>query len=422
MVAARRRLADRAVQRGRVILFRSPAFRRLWLSGVAATGAQGMERTVTAWLALEAGGGPVAVGLAFAARMLPSLLLGLAAGTIADRADRPRQLLAVSGAAVLVMAGFSWLVGAGGVRVWQVVAFAFAAGCLQVFDTPARQALVLDTVPRESALRGLALTALAARGATAVGALGAGALIPLVGVARCYAVIAAAYGVAAAIAATLQVPQSHRSGGEPPPFRQAFRDAARLLVDLPVIRTLVIAGLTCEIFAFSHMTAVPVFAQDVLGAGPAGLGTLNAAAAVGGAIAVALLALLPEGGRRQPLLGAIFLLYGLSLVALALTRSLALATVVLVVTGCCAAAFDVLQQTLIQMAVPDAQRGRAVGIWVLSIGSAPLGHLEMGVLIAALGAPAALAINGAVTAAAACTLLARAPDYRPGRRAPPAAS
>lgn len=84
----------------------------------------------------------------------------------------------------------------------------------------------------------------------------------------------------------------------------------------------------------------------------------------------------------------------------------------MLVIGLCAGAFDVLQQTLIQMAVPDEQRGRAVGVWVLSIGSAPLGHLEMGALIAALGVPAALLINGGLTLAAAALLLARAPAYR----------
>jgi MFS family permease len=392
--------------------FRSTAFRRLWCSGLAASGAQGMERTATAWLALETGGGPVAIGLIFAARMLPSLLFGLAAGTIADRADRPRQLLAVAGSALLLIASFGWLVGTGDIHVWQVIVFAFAAGCVQVFDTPARQALVLDTVPRELALRGMALTALAARCSSALGALSAGVIIPLIGVARCYLVVAAVYALMAVVIAPLRVRQEHRILGNPPPFRQAFRDAARLLLDVPVIRTLMVAGIACEMFAFSHMTALPLFAQDVLAAGPAGLGMLNAAVAIGGAIAVALLALLPEGGRRQPLLSAIFLIYGLSLLGLGLTRTLAVAIAVLVVTGCCAGAFDVLQQTLIQMAVPDEQRGRAVGIWVLSIGSAPVGHLEMGLLIAALGVPSALLINGAVTMAAAAMLLARAPDYR----------
>ena len=401
--------------------FRSPAFRRLWCSGLATMAARGMEHATTAWLALEAGGGAFGVGFIFAARMLPFLLFGLAAGTIADRADRPRQLLLVAGSGMLLMAAFGWLVGLGNPRVWQVVVFAFAAGCLQVFDTPARQALVLDTVDRAAAMRALALTALSARFAIAIGALGAGILIPLIGIVGCYLVIAAAYGTAALLVATLRVPQEHRGLGERPPFRQALRDAARLMIDVPAIRTLMIAGIACEVFAFSHLSALPLFAQNVLTTGAEGLGTLNAAVSVGGAIAVALLSLLPGQGQRQSLLGAIFLLYGLSILALAATRSLAAAALVLVVTGFCAGAFDVLQQTLIQMAAPEAQRGRAVGVWVLSLGSAPVGHLEMGMLIAALGAPIALLINGAVTVASATALLARAPDYRWMRLARPKA-
>jgi MFS family permease len=392
--------------------FRSPTFRRLWFSSTSSAAAQGMERTATAWLALEAGGGAFAIGLIFAARMLPSLLFGLAAGTIADRVDRPRQLLTVAGAAALLMVAMSGLIGMGGIQIWQVVVFSFAAGCIQVFDTPARQALVLDTVHRDSALRALALIALAARFSGGLGALGAGLLIPLVGVARCYLVIAAAYGLTVALVAALRVAQEHRTLVAPLPFRQALRDAARLVIDIPAVRTLILAGLTCEVFAFSHMSALPLFAQNVLMTGPTGLGTLNAALSVGGAVAVALLSLLPEKGRRQPLLSTIFLVYGLSILVLAATRGLGAAAAVLLVIGFCAGAFDLLQQTLIQMAVPNEQRGRAVGLWVLSLGSAPVGHLEMGMLIAALGVPSALLINGTLTVAAAATLLVRAPSYR----------
>ena len=65
-----------------------------------------------------------------------------------------------------------------------------------------------------------------------------------------------------------------------------------------------------------------------------------------------------------------------------------------------------------QLSVPEAQRGRAVGIWVLGLGSAPAGHIEMGVVVASLGAPSALVLNGALVLAAATTLLARVPRYR----------
>ena len=92
-----------------------------------------------------------------------------------------------------------------------------------------------------------------------------------------------------------------------------------------------------------------------------------------------------------------------------------MAALVLVVLGFCAASFDVLLQMLIQMAVPDKQRGRAVGLWVLGVGSGPVGHLEMGWLVGALGAPIALLINGMLTVTVATTLLVRARAYILGK-------
>jgi sugar phosphate permease len=160
------------------------------------------------------------------------------------------------------------------------------------------------------------------------------------------------------------------------------------------------------------MSCNELFAQDVLAAGPEGLGILNAALSIGGAIGVALLLLVPERVARQPVLGAVYLLYGAAIVGFGLSGSLVVATLLLLVTGFCAAAFDVLQQTLIQLAVPAEQRGRAVGLWLLSIGSAPIGHLEMGALAAALGVSTALLINGVLTIAAAMWVLVREPEYR----------
>jgi predicted MFS family arabinose efflux permease len=270
----------------------------------------------------------------------------------------------------------------------------------------------MDTVPRAAAPRALALNALAARFSAALGALAGGLLVPLVGIATCYLVIAGVYAITALVVAPLRVPQERRMEGAPPPFSRALRDAAWLIVDLPEVRTLFMAGIVCEVFAFSYNSAVPLLAQNVLATGAGGLGTLNAATSVGGAIAVVLLSLLSTRVRRQPLLATIFLLYGFLLLLLATTRDLWPAATVLLLIGFCAAFFDVLLQTLIQMAVPDEQRGRAVGVWILGLGSAPAGHLQMGMLVAALGVPTALLINGSLTVAAAAILLLRAPAYR----------
>src|SRR5437667_8579520 len=113
--------------------FRSPAFRWLWCSTLASSSAQGFERTATAWLALEAGGGALAVGIVLAARSVPSLAFGLAAGTIADRVDRRRPIVAASAATLPLMLLVAWLVQGGALRAWHVVVLAFAMGCVQVF-------------------------------------------------------------------------------------------------------------------------------------------------------------------------------------------------------------------------------------------------------------------------------------------------
>jgi MFS family permease len=261
----------------------------------------------------------------------------------------------------------------------------------------------------------MALNATASRLAIALGALVAGALIPTAGVPAAFLATAMAFALAAAAglltSALASTAPAHdvTPRGPRPAFGQALRDAVRLLGAVGEVRVLVVAAIACEIFGFSYQTAMPAFARDVLGEGANGLGTLNAATSLGGALGLVVLALVPGRIPRQPILGLVFVAYGLSILVVAPSTNLQVAAAALLVTGACAATFDVLQQTLIQLAVPEAQRGRAVGLWVLSIGSAPIGNLEMGAVVAVFGAPVALAINGGLVLLAAVVLLVRGP-------------
>ena len=166
-----------------------------------------------------------------------------------------------------------------------------------------------------------------------------------------------------------------------------------------------------------YATIVPAFARDVLHEGPEAYGAMTASAAVGATIAVLILSFLPGQARREPYLAVVYLLYGLSILALAISPTLPTALVVMLAIGGCASAFDTLQQTLLQLTVPDDKRGRAVGIWTFSIGTAPVGHLEVGALAGAVGPPTALLLNGALVVAGSLMLFVRAPSFRL-RRAP----
>ncbi len=409
--------------------FHLPAFRWLWCSSVAAAVALGVERTATAWLALSStdpSNGAVAVGLVLAARTLPSLLFGLAAGTIADRVDRTRVITLVGATWLLIGLALAWLVSTTAVQVWQVMLISFGAGCVQVFDTPARQALTVDVVPRAVAPNAVSLNAVALRSSVALGSFVAGALIASTGVASCYAAIALSFGLATVLISRVRVLRGSASSTTHPgsglSFASSLKEAARLIVDNPRVRTLTIASIACEVFGFSFMSAVPMVARDVLHAGPTGFGVLNAAAGLGGSVSVIALAIFAGRLRLEPVLALVFGLYGASLLALAGAREIGVAAAALLVTGACASTFDVLQQTLMQLAVPESQRGRAVGVWMFGIGSAPLGHLEMGTLAASFGAPGALLLNGSLVLLGAATLLYASPSFRwlPGAPRPTA--
>jgi MFS family permease len=377
-----------------------------------------MERVATGWLALETGGGPLSVGVVFAARTVPSLLFGLAAGAVADRVDRRRVLLVVAISAALLAVVLGQLVGTGSIALWQVATIAFLNGCVQVADPPSRQALVFDTVGRKAAPNAIALNAVATRLMGAVGAFAGGIVIPAFGVANCYLAVALGYLLGGLLAATLRVDGSGAGAAARLSFARLLAGAGRLVVERPIVRTLVLAAMTCEVFGFSYMTAVPSFARDVLQAGAEGLGTLTAASAIGATVAVLLLAGLPGVTRREPLLAVVYVAYGLAIVAFSWTSTLFLAAACMMVIGGCASAFDVLEQMMIQLAVPEDQRGRAVGIWVFSLGTAPAGHLEVGALAAMVGAPLALLVNGGFVVLGALVLALRSPLYRPWRRQP----
>jgi hypothetical protein len=169
---------------------------------------------------------------------------------------------------------------------------------------------------------------------------------------------------------------------------------------------LVLMALTAgaEILGFAHQVLLPSLARDVLHAGPEGLGVLNAARSAGGILGLAAaMAWRPARGS-----GALFLLvlggFGVSLIGLGAAPYLVgFAGVVLVLTvaNAAGALADLLAQSLLQLSVPPHLRGRAGGAWVLAIGLAPLGQLQIGALASLFGVSAALGASGLALAAMA---------------------
>ena len=149
-----------------------------------------------------------------------------------------------------------------------------------------------------------------------------------------------------------------------------------------------------EILGFSTMALMPSIARDVLGLGADGLGMIQSIGAVGGMVAVIVLALAGEIRRR----GLVFLLgllvFGASLVWLGQSSSLLTVLAAIIVVNAAMAVSDVLSQGLMQSVVPNEQRGRPAGAWQVAVGFGPFSNLQTGYIAGIAGLSVALTLNG----------------------------
>ncbi|MDP6226811.1 MAG: MFS transporter, partial [Dehalococcoidia bacterium] len=167
-----------------------------------------------------------------------------------------------------------------------------------------------------------------------------------------------------------------------------------------------------EIFGFSHQVMLPILAKDVLQVSAVGLGVLTAFRFGGGAIGVVALAALGEVRRRGVLLLSAVALFGAGQVLLGQAFSFWVALLFVAFANAMASIADVLHQSLLQLSVSNEQRGRAMGSWIVGIGTAPVGHLQIGYLAEATNARIALLVNGVTLAVLALTLGVLLPRLR----------
>ncbi len=371
-------------------------FRLLWLASLGFSGGMWVQQVAIGWLVLQMNGTALDLGAVQAARMLPSLLFGMVAGVLADRLPRRELLMGIGAVSALYSIVLAWLIAVGGLEFWHIIALTFIFGSCRAFEWPVAQALIYDVVGPAEALRGISLNGTASRLMGVVAGVAGGAVIPTFGPQGSLVLMAAGYALGVVLLLFLHPPTQAPRGVSAPSFGESLRHGYALARSNRRLLGLFVLSCFGEVFAFSHMTLVPLFARDVLHAGPEGLGLLTSARALGSVASSLLLASLAHQRAGVPLLVAHYAIYGAALIGLALSSNLWVSIGLMAAIGLAASSLDLLQQTLMQLSVPDADRGRAVGYWVAALGFGPVGHLEIGLLGTLLGAPLAMAMNGAI--------------------------
>jgi MFS family permease len=373
-----------------------------------------LTRVATAWLVYRLTGSPLLLGIVGFAGQIPTFLLAPFAGVLVDRWNRHRVLVVTQVLAMVQSALLAWFALRGTITVWHVLALSAFQGLINAFDTPARQAFVVEMVEaREDLANAIALNSSMVNGARLIGPSVAGVLIALVGEGWCFAIDALSY--AAVIASLLAMRLRPRAATARAPkrvlveLREGFRYAASFAPIRAILLLLAFVSLT----GIPYTVLMPIFASRVLHGGAHTLGILMAATGVGavaGALWLAARTTVLGLGRTLSYAGATF---GAALVAFSFSRSLWLSIILLAVAGGGMMVQMAASNTLIQTMVDEDKRGRVMSFYTMAFfGMMPFGSLIAGWAGARIGAPATVAWGGVATMAAVALFVRKLPELR----------
>jgi MFS family permease len=383
-------------------------FRFYWTARLASTVAQMAMVIVIGWQVydiarrtMDLHHAALQLGLIGMVQFVPLFVLTLVTGWTADRIDRrhiARASIALEMFCAVVLGTLAWTEST---TLPALFAVAALLGVARAFAGPALSALAPNLVPREILPRAIAMSAMSWQAGAIVGPALGGYLyasaphLP-------YAVATGLFALSLACMFMIRPIARTAIGGSRNPWRQ--------MVDgLHYVRRnrLVLGAISLDLFAvlLGGATAMlPVYARDILDAGPTGLGHLRAAPAVGATLTALFFAYRPlkhEVGLKMLAAVGVF---GIATVAFGFSRSMPLSLVCLSLLGAADMFSVYVRQSLIQLHTPNEMRGRVGAVSMLFISASnELGEAESGFLAALIGPVAAVVGGGA--AAILVTLL-----------------
>ncbi len=368
-------------------------YRLFWTGALVSFMGTWMQSTAQSYLVWELTRSALATSLTTLFFSLPSTVLALIGGVVADRVDRRRLILVTQTVFMLQAVVLTVLAFTGQIKIWEIYLLALVNGIVMAFDSPARQSMIPSLVPREDLSNAIALNSTVFNASRVIGPPLAGLVYAAAGPGWCFAFNAISF---LAILYPLWIirPAPVTAGVVRTHLWDDLREGLGYARGHPVVRALLLLVGLVGTLAFTYIVLMPVVASSVLGGGPAENGYLLGAAGVGatlGALGVATL--------RSPRPGRLIVGFGyaasLALLAFMLSRHLVLSMLLTAVVAGCVMALLATCNATIQGYVPDALRGRIMSLYSLAlIGTGPLNAIIAGTLGNALGATAAIALSG----------------------------
>jgi MFS family permease len=384
-------------------------FALFWCSRVLSTLALHMQTVAVGWQLYTLTGSALDLGLVGLAQFLPTVVLTLVVGQVADRYDRRVVVVICHVAEAGATAGLAWGSHGGWLTRDGILAILVIIGAARAFENPSRAALLPRLVALPLLSRAIASMTSGGQTARIVGPALGGALYAL-GAPTVYLTVAALYLVGAVLTALVKDGQPARPREELTPA-SLFSGVAFILG-----RRLLLGLMSLDLFAvlLGGATALlPIYARDILVTGPWGLGLLRAAPAVGALAMSLVLARRPMERNAGPVLFGSIVVFAVATIVFGVSTSLALSLAALGVLGASDLLSVIIRQSLVQIRTPDGMRGRVSAVHSLFTGTSnQLGEFESGLLAALFGAVPAVLIGGIGTLVVVTVWMYRFPELR----------
>ena len=354
-----------------------------------------MQQIALAWLIYRLTGSPFMLGLATFAGNIPILFLAPFGGVWSDRLNRRRAMMLTQALSLLQAAVLAGLTFAGRIEVWHLLAAAAFLGVVNAFDTPLRQAFLLEMVgSRENLPNAIALNSLMMNGSRLVGPALAGAVLAAAGEAWCFLINAASYLAMLAALAAMRLAAAPVQKNKQN-WLAGLREALHFAWNFAPSRYLIGLVALVSFVATPYASLMPVFARDLLGGDASTLGLLVGASGAGAMAGVLYLAGRRGAAGLERLIAAAGFSAGIGLVLFSQSATLWLSIALLPLVGFGIITVAASVNTILQLVAPDAMRGRLVSLHIAAfLGVMPVGSLVFGLIAERFGVAATVATGG----------------------------
>ena len=385
-------------------------FKYLFIGNVGFFFGMNMMMLLRGWLVVVEWDNVALLGYLMLTMAGPMLLLSPIAGVVTDRVDKRKLLLVAQSSLVVSNSVIVALILTDTIEFWHLLVVSTMSGAAFAFNMPGRQAMVAMLVPREKLMNAMALSTAMMNASRIVAPTIAGVLVAPVGIGGAYLVSTAFY--AFAVVATFALPSMPTKREREFTFFEDFVGGFSYIRNSPLLVGLLLFATIPMLFAMPYMILMPVFADRVWNVGSSGLGVMQAAGGVGGLIGALIVANLDAYPKKARLLLSAALAFGGSLILFAVSPAFAVALVLLGAIGFGSMIVMTVNNTSIQLIIPDEVRGRVMSFMMMTWGLMPLGGVPASIAAESFGPRPVVVVGGILCIAAVLVIFYTFPAFR----------